>query len=294
MKPNRIPKLIRKISRGIASILVSAAVAVAMIAPAATANETGVPSLWSAKERLQKPDISTLERLRFLTTTDFPPFNVIDANGRLSGFHVDLARAICAELGVADKCQIQALPWGELEPALAAGEGEAILAGIAVTPESRRRLAFSRPYLRFPARFVMRRGALAGEPLHAALRGRRVGVAAGSVHEKILRELFAGVVVVALPGQDAMLAELRASRIDAAFGDGMRLGGWLGGGEGNACCAFVGGPYMLPDHLGQGLAVALRPGDDALAAAMDAALQQISAKGVFAELYLRYFPVSFF
>ena len=81
-----------------------------------------------------------LERLRFLTTTDFPPFNFLDGNGRLSGFHVDLARAICAELGIVDKCQIQALPWDELDAALQKGEGEAIMAGIAVTARDARQI----------------------------------------------------------------------------------------------------------------------------------------------------------
>jgi polar amino acid transport system substrate-binding protein len=36
------------------------------------------------------------------------------------------------------------------------------------------------------------------------------------------------------------------------------------------------------------------PDDGKLTAALDAALQQLSAKGTLAELYLRYFPVSFY
>jgi polar amino acid transport system substrate-binding protein len=250
-----------------------------------------VPSLWSEKERLPKPDLSGIERLRFLTTTDFPPFNYLDGGGRLSGFHVDLARAICAELAIADKCQIQAMPWAELEPALNAGEGEAILAGIAVTPESRERLSFSRPYLRLPARFVMRRAkATKAAP---ALDGRQVGVVAHSAHEGIARALFPKAVIMPFPQEEAMLAALRDGRLEAVFGDGMRLAAWLGR-DGGECCGFSGGPYMLPQDLGVGLTVAVRHGDAQLSAAMDAALQQISAKGIFAELYLRYFPVSFY
>ena len=84
----------------------------------ARADGVKLPILWDSKERLVKPDLSDLARLRFLTTTDFPPFNYLDGDGKLSGLHVDLARAICAELAIADKCQIQALPWGELEAAL--------------------------------------------------------------------------------------------------------------------------------------------------------------------------------
>ena len=139
-------------------VLASLLIAALPSAGGARAAEPQVPVLWDAKERLPKPDLSALPRLRFLTTTDFPPFNFLDGAGRLSGFHVDLARAICAELGIVDKCQIQALPWGELEGALEKGEGEAIIAGIAATPQSRQTYAFSRSYLQFPARFIMPKG----------------------------------------------------------------------------------------------------------------------------------------
>ncbi|RWP07682.1 transporter substrate-binding domain-containing protein [Mesorhizobium sp.] len=225
-----------------------------------------VPVLWDAKERLPKPDLSTLPRLRFLTTTDFPPFNFLDGAGKLSGFHIDLARAICAELGIVEKCQIQALPWAELEGALRKGEGEAIIAGIAATPESRATYAFSRSYLQFPARFIMPKGKALTEPIFDKLHGKRVGVISGSAHERMLRDYFNTVQVVPFDRPE-----------DAA-----------------GCCRFAGGPYLAPEYLGSGMAIATKADNPALAAAIDYALQEISMKGTFAEFYLRYFPVSFF
>src|SRR6185295_11325238 len=50
----------------------------------------GLPILFDSRERLPKPDLSSLVRLRFLTSVDFPPFNFADQNGKLAGFHVDL------------------------------------------------------------------------------------------------------------------------------------------------------------------------------------------------------------
>ncbi|WP_407046089.1 transporter substrate-binding domain-containing protein [Mesorhizobium abyssinicae] len=258
------------------------------------AAEPQVPVLWDAKERLPKPDLSALPRLRFLTTTDFPPFNFLDSAGKLSGFHVDLARAICAELGIAEKCQIQALPWGELDEALQKGEGEAIIAGIAATPETRTKYAFSRSYLQFPARFIMPKAKAFAEPILDKLRSKRVGVIAGSAHEKMLREYFGTVQVVPFDAPEALYGDLKSGKIDAAFGDGMRFAFWLGGTDAAGCCRFAGGPYLAPEYLGSGMAIATRAGDPALAAAMDYALQEISVKGTFAEFYLRYFPVSFF
>lgn len=280
----------RRISISLISILIGAQ----SLAAAALAAEPQVPVFWDAKERLPKPDLSMLPRLRFLTTTDFPPFNFLDGAGRLSGFHVDLARAICAELGIAEKCQIQALPWAELEGALGKGEGEAIIAGIAATPESRSKYAFSRPYLQFPARFIMLKTQALTEPMFDRLRSKRVGVIADSAHERMLRTYFGDVQIVPFAKPEELYGKLKAGKIDAAFGDGMRFAFWLGGSDAAGCCRFAGGPYLAPEYLGSGMAIATRADDPALAAAFDYALQEISVKGMFAEFYLRYFPVSFF
>ena len=266
------------------------------LVPAASAqqDEAAVPFFWDTRETPPKPDVTSLPRLRFLTTTDFRPFNFLDGQGRLTGFHVDLARAICTELGIVERCEIQALPWAELEPALHKGDGEAILAGIAVTVRSRESLAFTRSYLRFPARFVAPRASNLAEPLTAAIQDRRVGVVSETAHERLLREEFGARDVQAFDDQDAMLDALAEGRLDAAFGDGLRLAGWLGTKQGSDCCKFAGGPYMAPDYLGQGLAIATKPGDATLREALDWALQQVAVKGTFAELYLRYFPIGFF
>lgn len=277
-----------------APLMLAIAVSLAALLGPAKAAEPQVPVLWDSKERLQKPDLSTLPRLRFLTTTDFPPFNFIDKSGRLSGFHIDLARAICAELGVADKCQIQALPWAELDNALNSGEGEALIAGVLATADTRERYAFSRPYLQFPARFIMKKGQAVAEPLVDTLMGKRVGVLAGSAHERVLRDYFSNVKVVTYTKPDWLNIDLKDGKLDAVFGDGMRLSFWLAGTDAAGCCRFAGGPYLAPEYLGTGLAIATKPDNPALAAAFDYALHEISAKGTFAELYLRYFPVSFF
>ncbi|MCO6388333.1 transporter substrate-binding domain-containing protein [Aliihoeflea sp. 40Bstr573] len=259
----------------------------------AFAQSPQIPSFWDARERIERPQIE-LPRLRFLTTVDFPPFSSLDANNQLIGFHVDLARDICRQLSLDAVCQIQALPWDELVPALENGDGEAIIAGLAPTAELREQLSFTRPYLKFPARFVAARSAGLPEPLHRSIRGKRVGVVSGSAHEALLRAHFPDAVVVPFSRADWMLRDLKAGRIDAAFSDGMRIANWLAGDEPDDCCAFVGGPYLAPEYLGQGLTIAVTRDNADLATAFDSALREIDASGRFAELYLRYFPVSFF
>ena len=258
------------------------------------AAEPAIPVFGDARERLAKPDLASLQRLRFLTTTDFPPFNFLDRSGRLTGFNVDLARAICTELEILDKCQIQALPWAELATALAGKQGDAIIAGISVTAETRAKYTFSRSYLQFPARFAVHKASKIADAVYPELAGQRIGVIAGSVHERMLRDYFPDVQVVTYAKQDWVFEDLKAGKIAGVFGDGMRLAFWLAGSDSAGCCRFAGGPYMAPEYLGTGLAIATAKDDPLLARAFDYALHEISAKGTFAELYLRYFPVSFF
>ena len=275
-------------------ILLLLALAASLPPDATLAADPAIPQFWDSKERLPKPDLSALPRLRFLTTTDFPPFNFLDSTGRLSGFHVDLARAICKELEIPEKCQIQALPWEELAGAIESGQGDAVIAGLAITRKSREVYDFSRPFLQFPARFVMRRPEAAEEPLYEKLRGKRVGTLDETAHERMLRDLFSEVKPVVYTRRQWMLDDLRQGKIDAVFGDGMQLSFWLADDEEARCCTFAGGPYLAPEYLGHGLAIAVAKGNRDLVQALDYALRQIESDGTFAELYLRYFPVGFY
>jgi polar amino acid transport system substrate-binding protein len=261
---------------------------------ATVAAQTSIPNFWDPRERITPPSVDEISRLRFLTTIDFPPFSHLDAGGRLTGFHVDLARAICGELALDERCQIQALPWNELEGALERGDGDAIIAGIAITAEKRERLAFTRPYLKFPARFVLPVAAAATEPLTPHLAGRRIGVVAGSAHEGMLRDYFPAVRPITYDRADWMYQDMKGGRLDGMFGDGMQLSFWLGSEASGNCCRFAGGPYLSDSRLGLGLAIAA-PRDRAfLVDALNYALREIHTRGTFGEIYLRYFPVGFY
>ena len=99
--------------------------------------------------------------IRFLTETDYPPFNFTGADGNPAGFNVDLARALCDEIKVS--CTIQMRRFETLIDALASNRGDAIIASLAVTPQLRARVDFTDPYYRDPARFVSRRDAVLAE-----------------------------------------------------------------------------------------------------------------------------------
>jgi polar amino acid transport system substrate-binding protein len=260
-------------------------------ARAAEASSPAVPSFWDPALRPEKPDMAGLRVIRFMTEDEYPPLNFQTEDGRLAGFNVDLARAVCDVLNVA--CTIQARRWDTLFEALKEGRGDAVIASVRPTPALRKDFAFTAPYLRTPARFATKAGA-AFDPTPRGLAGRKVAVVAGSAHEAFLASFFPAAVPVAFPDLEKARASLLSGETVAVFADGLTLAIWLNSDQGAACCAFAGGPYTESRWFGEGVAIAMRRNEPVLRRAVDYALQKLAEKGTFAEIYLRYFPVGFY
>lgn len=252
-----------------------------------------VPNFWDPRRRIERPPVGAVPAIRFITTDDFPPFNFIDGSGRLTGFNVDLARAICAELSI--QCTIQARQWDELADRIADRTADAAIAGIAINAGNRRTLDFSDVYMRTPARFVVRAADASLAMTPESLRGKTLAVVARTAHEAYLAAMFPEVGRRLYQSADEARAAVRDGEADAHFGDGLQLSFWLESDAADGCCAFAGGPYLETRFFGQGYAIAIaRGGSPDLKRAINAALQAVYEKGIFAELYLRYFPVGFF
>jgi polar amino acid transport system substrate-binding protein len=236
------------------------------------------------------PNLSAVPAIRFLTTADFPPFNYRDADGRLIGFNVDLARSLCDELGVA--CTIQAWPWEQAARALDDNQGDALIAGLAITPENGELFDFSSIYLMLPGRFVTRLVEAQGFDPAASLTGKRVAVRRGSSHADFLRRYLPEAELVPFDTEPNGLDALERREVDAWFGDAMRASFWLNDHIG--CCDFAGEPYFRPDLFGDDLAVAVPAGHDSVRQAIDYGLARLKRSGVYDEIYLRWFPVSFY
>jgi polar amino acid transport system substrate-binding protein len=249
-----------------------------------------VPGFWDPRRRPERPDLSRINIIRFLTETDYPPFNYTGPDGAPTGFNVDLARLICEEIKVA--CTVQMRRFDTLITALNSNNGDAIIASIAATPEMRTRLDFSDPYYRAPARFVARRDSAIDDVRPEALEGKKIAVVAGTAHEAYLKALFTEAELHPYPDADAARFALKRGEVDLVFGDGVSLAFWLNGTDSANCCAFRGGPYLESRFFGEGVGIAVRRGNDLLRQAFNWALFRLWEKGRFTDLWLRYFPVS--
>jgi polar amino acid transport system substrate-binding protein len=250
------------------------------------------PGLWDPGLHLERPDISGLRAIRFLTADDYPPLNFARADGSLSGFNVEIAREVCEELHIG--CTIQARRFDTLVDALVDGKGDAVIASLAATPMLRQRIDFSLPYYTTPARFAALKSSVLADATPKTLQGKKIGVIAGSAHEAYLKTFFAGASLVTFPQFSALHEALRSGAVDAAFADGLTLAIWLGGEDAADCCVFKGGPYTESRFFGEGIGVAVRKEDVALRRAVDWALQRLWEKGAYGELYRKYFPLGFY
>lgn len=226
--------------------------------------------------------------LRFLTTSDFPPFSFYDEDGVLTGFNVDLARAICLDLDVT--CEIKVEPWENLLPSLLRKEGDAVIASQMVTAQALTNYDFTDRYFHTPGRFAGRRDASGLAATPETLSGRRIGVAQGTTHEAFIRQFFRGSQIVTFKDADAARESLKKGDVDAIFGDAISLSFWLNGTASNQCCEFKGEAFLEPKFFGDGVAIAVAKGDRQLKAELDDALKQVRTSGRFVELVTRYFP----
>ena len=249
-----------------------------------------VPGFWDPRRRPERPDLSRVTLIRFLTEVDYPPFNYAGSDGNPAGFNVDLARMICDELAIT--CTIQMRRFDTLVPAIEQNRGDAVIASLAVTPATRQLLDFSDPYYRGAARFVARRESGVADLRPESLEGRKVAVVAGTAHEVYLKALFTEAELRPYPSSEAAREALRKSEVDYLFGDGISLSFWLNGTDSGGCCVFSGGPFTESRYFGEGVGIAVKRGNDVLRQAFNWALFRLWEKGRFTDLWLRYFPVN--
>ncbi len=258
----------------------------------AQAKSAIVPDNWQGDALRPRPDMNGLRVLRFVTDTGYPPFHYYDEVGALTGFNIDLAKAICETLEVA--CEIKATNWSDLIPSLDNGEADAAIASIRITKEALEAADFTSRYYATPARFVARKESELKDIRPETVEGLKIGVAKGTGHEAYIAEFFPDAAIAAFDTPEIAQTALKDGAIDLIFGDGISQTFWINGVISEACCEFRGGPYVDAKFFGEGVGIAVKKGNRKLAEILTYGLEQVHANGRYEELFLRYFPMSFF
>ena len=218
--------------------------------------------------------------IRFAMSGQYPPFNFVDENNQLSGFDVDICSAIAKRIGVAPHPLSTA--WDGIIAGLLADKYELICGSMAITAERLKAIDFSDPYYRSGAQLFVRQGSTIKNATE--LTGKSVGVTLGTTYEEWVRNNLKEVEVRTYKGVPAMILEVANGRIDGFITD--RIVGAIAIDDKGAPIALA-GPLLYEERMG----IALRQGNPALKAALNAALAAMRKDGSYHDISMKWLKI---
>ena len=226
------------------------------------------------------------EALKIGTEGAYPPFNNLTADGKLEGFDIDIANALCEEMKV--KCEFVTQDWDGIIPALQAGKFDAIIASMSITPERLEKVDFTNKYYNTPPAIVAPKDTDIKGVTKEDLAGKTVGVQGSTTHFNYSEKTYTDSTVKPYPTAQEYQLDLANGRLDAANDDISVIEEWLKTPDG-ACCAIVGTVTPVDEIHGPGAGIAVRKGEKELADKFNAAIDAIRANGKYKEINDKYF-----
>lgn len=249
-------------------------------APAAPAPET-------AAAPAAAPAPAELPELKVAIDPTYEPFTFKTADGKPTGFDVDIAEALCNE--IKRKCVYVEQVWDSMIPGLQAKKYDVIVSSMSITDDRKKVVDFTDKYYNTPSRIVVK----ADTPFTdlSSLKGKNIGVLKGSTQEKYaMGDLKpAGVKVVPYEAQDQVYLDIKSGRLDGTVADSVEVtGGFLSKPEGQGY-GFVGPVLNDVKYYGYGVGIALRQGETALRDELNGAIKAIRGNGVYETVSKKYF-----
>lgn len=213
------------------------------------------------------------QTVRLGTEGAYPPFNFINDAGEVDGFERALGDELCkrAEL----ECTWVTNDWDSIIPNLVSGNYDTIMAGMSITDEREKVIAFSQNYTP-PADSAY--VALAAD---ADTQGGVVAAQTGTIQAAHVAET--GATLLEFATGEETIAAVKNGEADAVFADKDFLAPSVeeSGGE----MVFVGDPVAL----GGGIGIGMRQSDTELKAKFDTAIQSMKDDGSLNELIVKWF-----
>ena len=225
------------------------------------------------------------DKIKIGTEGAYPPFNTLTADGKLEGFDIDIANALCAQMKA--ECELVTQDWDGMIPALQAKKFDAIIASMSITPERKKQVAFTNKYYTTPLALVaLKDSSLAGTD-GEAVKGKTVGAQASTTQADYAQDVYAkaGADVKLYPTQEEAVTDLVNGRLDAVLSDKIVLVDWMKNGSAKDCCKMIGDVKGTETEAG----IAVRQEDNELREKFNAAIDAIVADGTYKKIQSKYF-----
>lgn len=215
------------------------------------------------------------DTIRMGTEGAYAPYNFVNDKGDLDGFEIELGNELCKRMDA--QCTWVKNEWDSIIPNLVSGNYDTIIAGMNITEERKKAIAFSAPYTPPPpsAYMALKDDADITKGVVAAQTGT---IQAAHVAETGARLLEFGT------GEET-IAAVRNGEADAVFADRDFLAPALK--DSNGELVWVKGQENV--SLGEGLGIGMRKSDTKLKARFDKAIDEMKADGSLDKLIAKWF-----
>ena len=226
------------------------------------------------------------DKLKLGTEGAYPPFNLIDASGKVTGFDVEIGQALCAKMQA--ECEVVTSDWDGIIPALNAGKFDFLAASMSVTEERKNAVDFTDHYYTNKLQFVAPKS-VDFKADKDYLDGKVIGAQRATIAGTWLEDNMDGVVSINLyDTQENAYLDLATGRVDGILADTFVQWEWLKSDAGKDF-EFKGEPVFDNDKIG----IAVRKGDP-LREKLNAALKEIVDDGTYKKINDKYFPFSIY
>ncbi|MEK1891579.1 MAG: transporter substrate-binding domain-containing protein [Phyllobacterium sp.] len=228
-------------------------------------------------------------KLRVATEGAYPPFNSIDANGKLVGFDVDIAKAVCEDMKA--ECSFSAVPWDEIINGLEKNDYDLVVASMSYTDARAQRMEFSSSYYRSHSAF-------AGDPNRfkdvspAALRGMRIAAGRQTIQSEYLEKAYTESKIVLTKDEPEAQKLLQAGEVDLVLADSIDLLTFLQSPD-NSRFDYVGDP-VTNGFLKSSAHITAQKGNMELIKRVNEALDHLRLNGTYDHINNTYFPFSIY
>ncbi|AMD02641.1 transporter substrate-binding domain-containing protein [Halomonas chromatireducens] len=228
------------------------------------------------------------DHVRFGVDVPYEPMEYRTPEGELTGFDIDLGNALCDEMGIT--CEWVEQQWDGIIPGLMARNYDAIMSSMTINEERRAQVLFSDAYFMPPSAWFGPADSDIDLPSEETLEGKTLGVQRGTLQDSYATDFYGDVATIRrYPTADDMLLDMESGRLDLVFvnypvGKTTLLDSERG--DYRVVGEMIREPYK---YFGDGIAIAFRPRDEALAERFNEALATLKENGTYDEIHDRYF-----
>ncbi|VVN65844.1 Histidine-binding periplasmic protein [Pseudomonas fluorescens] len=176
-----------------------------------------------------------------------------------------------------------------LIPSLKVRKIDLILSSMTITEDRKKSVDFTDRYYLTQARLVFKQSTAVSSSLDE-LKGKKIGVQRGSIHDRFANEVLApkGAVIVPYGSQNEIYLDVVAGRLDGTLADAVLLSEGFLKTDAGKDFAFAGPAFTDVKYFGGGSGIAVRKGDP-LKDKFSAAIAAIRANGTYKNVEEKYF-----